>query len=103
RGHEVDAAARASLLAAGYEEYQHATGHQIGRAAHDGGGVLGPKWERYGETPNYPLEEGQVFTLELGIDNVEGKRGYLGLEEMIRVTDTGLDWLSTRQTALPLL
>ncbi len=103
RGHEVDAAARASLISAGYPEYQHATGHQIGRAAHDGGSVLGPQWERYGETPNYPLQPGQVFTLELGIENVDGKRGYLGLEEMIVVTNDGLKWLSNRQTTLPLL
>ena len=103
RGHEIDAAARSSLLDAGYEEYQHATGHQIGRAAHDGGAVLGPKWERYGRTPDYPLQPGQVFTLELGIENVDGKRGYLGLEEMVVVTADGLEWLSDRQTALPLL
>lgn len=103
RGHEVDSAARASLIDAGYPEYQHATGHQIGRAAHDGGGVLGPKWERYGSTPDYPLESGQVFTLELGVENVDGQRGYLGLEEMVVVTDTGIDWLSTRQTELAVI
>jgi Xaa-Pro aminopeptidase len=103
RGHEVDAAARSSLMNAGYPEYQHATGHEVGRAAHDGGCVLGPLWERYGETPNFPLQPGQVFTLELGIDNVDGTRGYLGLEEMIVVTDDGLEWLSQRQTTLPVL
>jgi Xaa-Pro aminopeptidase len=103
RGHEVDAAARSSLIDAGYDEYQHATGHQIGRAAHDGGGILGPKWERYGQTPNYPLQPGQVFTLELGVENIDGKRGYLGLEEMVVVTGDGIEWLSERQTTLPLL
>jgi Xaa-Pro aminopeptidase len=103
RGHEVDAAARSFLIDAGYPEYQHATGHEIGRAAHDGGSVLGPRWERYGKTPDYPLRPGQVFTLELGIENVDGERGYLGLEEMIVVTDDGLEWLSKRQMTLPLL
>jgi Xaa-Pro aminopeptidase len=103
RGHEIDAAARSSLVNAGYQEYQHATGHQIGRAAHDGGAVLGPRWERYGRTPDYPLQPGQVFTLELGIENVDGKRGYLGLEEMVVVTRDELEWLSERQTTLPLL
>ena len=43
-----------------------------------------------------------VMTLELGIDNVDG-RGYLGLEEMVLVTDDGCEWLSTPQTSLPLL
>jgi Xaa-Pro dipeptidase len=102
-GHMVDAAARSSLVSAGYAEYQHATGHQVGRAAHDGGAVLGPKWERYGRTTDYALEPGQVFTLELGVENVEGKRGYLGLEEMVVVTSKGIEWLSERQTTLPLL
>lgn len=102
-GHEVDAAARSALTSAGYPEYQHATGHEVGRAAHDGGAVLGPLWERYGDTPRFPLEAGQVFTLELGIENVDGWRGYLGLEEMVVVTETGIEWLSDRQTTLPLL
>jgi Xaa-Pro aminopeptidase len=102
-GREVDAAARSSLIDAGYQEYQHATGHQVGRAAHDGGGILGPRWERYGQTPDYPLQPGQVFTIELGVENVDGKRGYLGLEEMVVVTEDGIDWLSERQTILSLL
>ncbi|MCP4546940.1 MAG: aminopeptidase P family protein [bacterium] len=97
----VDEAARQVLIGSGYDEYQHATGHQVGRAAHDGGGVLGPKWERYGQTPFYKVTPGNVFTLELGVD-IEG-RGYLGLEEMVLVTDSGLEWLSTPQEKLPLL
>ena len=69
----------------------------------DGGAVLGPKWERYGETPAFPLEVGQVFTLELGVENVDDRRGYLGLEEMVVVTDDGVEWLSDRQVVLPVL
>ena len=41
-------------------------------------------------------------TLELGIENVAG-RGYIGLEEMVIVTDDGCDYLSSPQTTLPLL
>ena len=98
----VDAAARSVIVDAGYPEYQHATGHGVGRAAHDGGGVLGPTWERYGRTPHYTVEPGNVFTIELGIDNLDG-RGYLGLEEMVLVTDRGAAWLTSPQTTLPLL
>ncbi|MHC5003924.1 MAG: M24 family metallopeptidase [Planctomycetota bacterium] len=101
-GWQVDEAARRTLVAAGYPEYQHATGHHVGRAAHDGAGVLGPRWPRYGRTPEYPLEAGNVLTLELGIENLDG-RGYLGLEEMVLVTDDGIEWLSDPQTSLPLL
>lgn len=100
-GWEVDSAARRFLQEAGYPEYLHALGHQVGRKAHDGGGILGPRWERYGQTPLLPVEKGQVFTLELGAQ-VEG-RGYLGLEEMVLVTETGCEWLSSRQLSLPAL
>ena len=43
KGYEVDAVARRMLREAGYEEYQHALGHQLGRAVHDGGAILGPR------------------------------------------------------------
>jgi Xaa-Pro aminopeptidase len=102
QGWQVDDAARRTLVGAGYPEYQHATGHHVGRSAHDGAGVLGPRWERYGRTPEYPLEPGNVVTLELGIDDLGG-RGYLGLEEMALVTEKGAAWLSRPQTSLPLL
>lgn len=100
----IDAIARKVVTDAGYPEYQHATGHAVGRAAHDGGGVLGPKWERYGRTPTFKVEAGNVFTLELGID-IPGPpaRGYLGLEEMALVTSDGVEWLSKPQTALMLM
>jgi Xaa-Pro aminopeptidase len=97
-GHEVDAAARASLVAAGYEEPKHALGHQLGRAAHDGGALLAPLWDRYGDSPRGLVEEGNVFTLEYGA-TVEG-RGYIGLEEDVLVTADGIEWLSTPQREL---
>lgn len=100
-GWEVDAAARSYLVSQGYPEYLHAFGHQVGRMAHDGGAVLGPRWERYGNTPMTPICVNEVYTLELGV-LVEG-RGYLGLEEMVVVLPDGLEWLTTRQTEIPLL
>lgn len=98
QGHEVDAAARASLVAAGYEEPMHALGHQLGRAVHDGGTLLAPLWDRYGDSPRGPVEEGQVYTLEYGAP-VPG-RGYIGLEEDVLVTADGVEWLSTPQREL---
>jgi Xaa-Pro aminopeptidase len=98
QGHEVDAAARASLVAAGYEEPMHALGHQLGRAVHDGGTLLAPLWDRYGDAPRGPVEEGQVYTLEYGAQ-VPG-RGHIGLEEDVLVTAEGLEWLSTAQREL---
>jgi Xaa-Pro aminopeptidase len=69
--------------------------------AHDGGGVLAPRWERYGRSPYLPVELDQVYTLELGV-MVEGC-GYLGLEEMVLVTVDGCTWLSERQDALAVI
>ena len=98
QGHEVDAAARAILVAAGYEEPKYALGHQVGRAVHDGGTLLGPLWERYGDSPRGLVEEGHVYTLEYGAP-VPG-RGYIGLEEDVLVTSDGIEWLSTPQREL---
>ena len=98
RGWEVDAAARETLVAAGYPEPMYSLGHQLGRAAHDGGTILGPRWERYGKSPHGVVEEGNVFTVEYGTA-VPG-RGYIGLEEDVLVTADGIQWLSTPQREL---
>ncbi len=97
-GWEVDQAARSTVVRAGYPEYAHATGHQLGRASHDGSTVLGPRWERYGDTPYGVIEAGNVFTLELGVQ-VPG-RGYVSLEEDVVVTPRGVEWLTKPQTEL---
>jgi Xaa-Pro aminopeptidase len=99
-GHEVDAVARETLTARDWLEYKHATGHTVGRNAHDAGPLLGPQWERYGDRPKLAVQDGDVYTLELG---VETEWGYVGLEEMIEVTDEGARYLSTPQTELRLL
>jgi Xaa-Pro aminopeptidase len=97
-GWEVDAAARSTLVGAGYPEPMYALGHQIGRSAHDGGTTLAPRWDRYGASPLGAVEVGNVFTLEYGTP-VPG-RGYIGLEEDVLVTTEGVEWLSTPQRAL---
>jgi Xaa-Pro aminopeptidase len=93
-GWQVDAVARESLLASGYPEYQHALGHSLGRACHDGGPLLGPRWPRYGDSPFALVEVNNVFTLEL---EVFTEAGMLAIEEDVLVTENGCEFLSTFQ------
>ncbi len=98
QGWEVDAAARRILDEHGAEEWRFAFGHQMGRACHDGGTVLGPRWDRYGQRPYDKIEPSQVYTLEIGFP-VEG-RGRVQLEEDVVVTESGCEFLTTPQRAL---
>ncbi|MGC9399134.1 MAG: M24 family metallopeptidase [Anaerolineae bacterium] len=98
RGWEVDAAARSTLVEAGYAEYLHAFGHHIGRTAHDGATVLGPRWERYGSSVEGVIEAGNVFAIELGA--VVPGRGYVGREENVVITEDGAAYISTPQEGI---
>lgn len=97
-GWEVDDAVRSTVTSAGYAEYCHGTGHQIGRAAHDGGGGLFPRWERYGELPLRRVEEGQCYTIEPRLD-VPG-HGIATCEEVVIVEGDGARYLSRPQEAV---
>jgi Xaa-Pro aminopeptidase len=98
---EVDNVARTHITSNGYEEYPHGLGHQVGRVAHDGGSMMGPKWERYGNLPYMPLEVGNVFTIEprLTIDGF----GIATMEEIVWVKEDGIEYLSEPQTEIYLI
>lgn len=100
KGFEVDAAARRVVVEAGYPEFKHALGHGLGRAVHDGGTMLGPRWPCYGRNTEAAVEAGNVFTLELGVPTAAG---VVGLEEDVLVTAAGCEFLSARQRELILV
>lgn len=100
-GWEIDDKVRSLFVSRGYPEYAHALGHHLGRAVHDGGGVLGPRWERYGREPFEPVRLGAVYTLEPSI-YLEG-HGMMGLEEDVVVGPGGAEFLSRFPRELPIL
>lgn len=101
KGWELDEVARNYIQINGYEEFPHGLGHQVGRLVHDGGCLLGPKWERYGNLPMLEVEESNVFTIEprLTIDNF----GIATIEEMVVVTKDGCEFISDRQEEIYLV
>ncbi|MEP0806623.1 MAG: aminopeptidase P family protein [Chloroflexota bacterium] len=100
-GNSIDVIARETVTDAGYPEYRYALGHQLGRVAHDGGALLGPLWEKYGESPKQKLEIGQVFTIEPGLA-VAGY-GYIGLEEDVVITENGAEYFTAPQREIVLI
>lgn len=101
KGWEIDDVARSYITSNGYEEYPHGLGHQVGRVAHDGGALLGPRWERYGNIPYLEIEENNVFTIEprLPIKN----HGIATIEEIVVVTKDGCEYLSEPQKEIYLI
>jgi len=93
---KVDDVARSHIVENGYPQYPHALGHQVGRAAHDGGVGLLPRWERYGKLPWGRIEAGQVFTIEPRLP-IAGY-GVATIEEIVWVTEEKTVFLSKPQT-----
>jgi Xaa-Pro aminopeptidase len=84
--HEVDAAARDVIAAAGYgEKFVHRTGHGIGLEEHE------EPWIVAGN--DTVLEPGMCFSIEPGIYH----RGHHGarIEDIVTVTDDGIERLDT--------
>jgi Xaa-Pro aminopeptidase len=100
-GYSVDKIARDFVKLRGYEEYGHATGHHIGRHSHDGGLILGPLWERYGDIPKGLVEEGNIFAVELHVKTQH--YGTVSLEENVVITKDGCRFLVPPQEKLFLI
>ncbi|MBI9071847.1 MAG: aminopeptidase P family protein [Melioribacteraceae bacterium] len=92
---EIDKIARDHITSNGYPEYPHGLGHQVGRVAHDGGALLAPEWDRYGNLPYMKLEENQVFTIEPRLP-IEGY-GIATIEEEVVITKDGCEYISEPQ------
>jgi len=98
QGWEIDKVARDYIVSQGFDEYPHALGHQVGRHAHDGAGILCPIWERYKEVPFMKVEAGQVYTLEPRV--FCPGYGTATIEEIVVVRENGCEFLSAPQMEL---
>ena len=72
-------------------------GHAVGRALHDGCFQLAGDSKVIGKLPEVKLEVGNVFTLEVFCFT---SRGLIGVEEMIRLTENGGEYLYIPQREL---
>ena len=104
RGVDVDTAGRQSLVADGFKEYPHGSGHPIGLKVHDVGPMLCPDWrERYGDGVFFTIETDQVFAVEPLIYVKPDALDYelnTSLEEDVVVGPDGARYIGTPQTSL---
>jgi len=92
--YKVDEVSKANIYKCGFEPNMAGFGHQVGLCTHDGGTIIGPESPRYGKAVYYPLEAGNVFTLDQGYRGPEGK---MGQEDVGCIREDHVEWLSERQ------
>ena len=99
KGWEVDAIARKVITDAGYQSYNHSTGHAIGEEAHNPGTLIGVR-QTPGKTESLTVQPNGVYTIEPRIQIPNG----VSIEEDIWVNPNGPNEpLCKPQTALYLI
>ncbi|MCF6138419.1 M24 family metallopeptidase [Pseudalkalibacillus berkeleyi] len=99
KGYEVDAVGRTVIESKGYPTIRHSVGHQVGRATHDGGTILGPR-----KMPPRPqvegvIQPGEIYAIEPTVIQDDGLPCML-IEENVLVTNNEPVVLSKRQLEL---
>lgn len=95
-GYEIDEIVRNQILNNGFPDYNHSTGHPIGENAHNPGPGISPKGYKRSALL---LQENGVYTIEPRVQIENGG----SIEEMVRVTKTGGEFLCPPQKSLYLV
>lgn len=101
-GFAVDQIARHMIVDEGFDSWNAALGHQVGHVTHDGGTILANRRPRYNkpELIDTPLQVGNVFTIEPGIEIPQGR---IGIEEDVVILENETVYLAPRQEELILI
>ena len=83
KAYKVDNIVRGKILKSGFPDYNHATGHPVGRKVHDIGAIISLKTSK--GLSSLELIENGVYTLEPRVNIENGG----SIEEMIMVTKYG--------------
>lgn len=102
KGYEIDAVGREVIEQHGYPTIRHSVGHQIGRATHDGGTILGPKKVPARPAVEGEIQIGEVYAIEPTVIQDNALPCML-VEENVVVTEKGAEVLSKRQNHLLLV
>jgi len=98
KGYEINKLNHDRLIGFGMQDYGIATGHQLGRACHDGGTVLAN--QKRGKLSEGVIREGEVYAIEPScIGGLVGAH----IEDDIVITADGCELLSGRQKELFLI
>ncbi|MEF9893326.1 M24 family metallopeptidase [Anaerorhabdus sp.] len=92
-----DERAREVIKEFGYPDFNFGFGHQVGRETHDGGVMMGPRWERYLGRVEANLEVNNVFTVDI---NILFEDGNIGQEDMAIILEDETVYLTTRQPGI---
>ena len=100
KGYEINQINHDRLIGFGEDDPGIATGHQLGRACHDGGTILANKGR--GKLSLGELRVGEVYAIEPSCINNEKCIG-AHVEDDVVITEKGYELLSNRQKAIFLI
>lgn len=92
---QVDQEMRKVIAFANLDQPQHALGHQFGLSTHEGGTIIGPLGEKYGNSVKKPLLINEVYTLQVSLKN--NNNSQVMIQENVVVLPDRVEFLTSPQ------